>query len=163
MIRDKKTQQCLCSLPLMYHLTQIQPILMITCINYRVCACISRTFFDKNLPSKIGVRLCTEYYVLLTTEPVTPVLYVVKLPVEAASVWDCYLGSYWTRANAPTYYPVGFEVLTAVSTKMAVFWVVATCSLVVCSLVSAYFDYMRAADTIDSQKSEDRDITDKLP
>jgi hypothetical protein len=29
--------------------------------------------------------------------------------------------------------------------------------------VSAYFDYMRAADTIDSQKSEDRDITDKLP
>jgi hypothetical protein len=29
--------------------------------------------------------------------------------------------------------------------------------------VSAYFDCMRAADTIDSQKSEDRDITDKLP
>jgi hypothetical protein len=29
--------------------------------------------------------------------------------------------------------------------------------------VSAYFDYMRIADTIDSQKSEDRDITDKLP
>jgi hypothetical protein len=29
--------------------------------------------------------------------------------------------------------------------------------------VSAYFDYMRVADTIDSQKSEDRDITDKLP
>jgi hypothetical protein len=28
--------------------------------------------------------------------------------------------------------------------------------------VSAYFDYMRAANTIDSQKSEDRDITDKL-
>jgi hypothetical protein len=27
--------------------------------------------------------------------------------------------------------------------------------------VSAYFDYMRATDTIDSQKSEDRDITDK--
>jgi hypothetical protein len=26
--------------------------------------------------------------------------------------------------------PVGFEVLTAVSTKMAVFWVVAPCSLV---------------------------------
>jgi hypothetical protein len=26
-----------------------------------------------------------------------------------------------------------------------------------------YFDYMRVADTIDSQKSEDRDITDKLP
>jgi hypothetical protein len=29
--------------------------------------------------------------------------------------------------------------------------------------VSAYFDYMRVADTIDSQKSEDRNITDKLP
>jgi hypothetical protein len=29
--------------------------------------------------------------------------------------------------------------------------------------VLAYFDYMRIADTINSQKSEDRDITDKLP
>jgi hypothetical protein len=29
--------------------------------------------------------------------------------------------------------------------------------------VSAYFDYMRVVDTIDSQKSDDRDITDKLP
>jgi hypothetical protein len=29
--------------------------------------------------------------------------------------------------------------------------------------VSAYFDYMRVADTIDSQKLEDCDITDKLP
>jgi hypothetical protein len=29
--------------------------------------------------------------------------------------------------------------------------------------ISAYFDYMRVADTIDSQKSEDRDVTDKLP
>jgi hypothetical protein len=29
--------------------------------------------------------------------------------------------------------------------------------------VSANFDYMRVADTIDSQKSEDRNITDKLP
>jgi hypothetical protein len=29
--------------------------------------------------------------------------------------------------------------------------------------VSVYFDYMRVADTIGSQKSEDRDITDKLP
>jgi hypothetical protein len=28
---------------------------------------------------------------------------------------------------------------------------------------SAYFDYMRVAYTIDSQKSEDRGITDKLP
>jgi hypothetical protein len=29
--------------------------------------------------------------------------------------------------------------------------------------VSAHFDYKRVADTIDSQKSEDRDITDKFP
>jgi hypothetical protein len=29
--------------------------------------------------------------------------------------------------------------------------------------VSAYFDCIRVADTIDSQKSEDREITDKLP
>jgi hypothetical protein len=29
--------------------------------------------------------------------------------------------------------------------------------------VLAYFDYMTAADTIDSQKSEDRDITEELP
>jgi hypothetical protein len=29
--------------------------------------------------------------------------------------------------------------------------------------VSAYFDYMRVANAIDSQKSEDRDITDELP
>jgi hypothetical protein len=40
----------------------------------------------------------------LTTEPATPVLYVVKLPVETARVWDCYLASYCTRTNAPTYY-----------------------------------------------------------
>jgi hypothetical protein len=29
--------------------------------------------------------------------------------------------------------------------------------------VSEYFDYLGAADTIDSQMSEDRDITGKLP
>jgi hypothetical protein len=29
--------------------------------------------------------------------------------------------------------------------------------------VLAYFDFMTVADTIDSQKMEDRDITDKLP
>jgi hypothetical protein len=29
--------------------------------------------------------------------------------------------------------------------------------------VSGYFDYMRVADTIDSQKSEVRNIADKLP
>jgi hypothetical protein len=29
--------------------------------------------------------------------------------------------------------------------------------------VSEYFNYMRVADTIYSQKSEDRDVTNKLP
>jgi hypothetical protein len=29
--------------------------------------------------------------------------------------------------------------------------------------VSAYYGYMIVADTIDSQKSKDRDVTDKLP
>jgi hypothetical protein len=29
--------------------------------------------------------------------------------------------------------------------------------------ISAYFNYMRVADSIDSQKSEDHNITDKLP
>jgi hypothetical protein len=29
--------------------------------------------------------------------------------------------------------------------------------------VSAYFDYMRVAYTIDSRKSDERDITDKSP
>jgi hypothetical protein len=33
-------------------------------------------------------------------------------------------------SNADTYKIIGFEVLMAVSTKMAVFWVVAPCSLV---------------------------------
>jgi hypothetical protein len=61
-------------------------------------------FFDKNLPSKIVVRLIQGYYVLLTTEPAMPVLHVVKLPVETASVWDCHLARCCTCANSPTYY-----------------------------------------------------------
>jgi hypothetical protein len=61
-------------------------------------------FFDKNLSSKIGVRLIHGILFLLTTEPATPVLYDVKLPVETASVWDCYLASYCTCANTPMYY-----------------------------------------------------------
>jgi hypothetical protein len=48
-------------------------------------------FFDKNLLSKIGVRLIHGILCPLTTEPATPVLYVMKLLVETASVWDCNL------------------------------------------------------------------------
>jgi hypothetical protein len=40
----------------------------------------------------------------LKSEPATPVLYVVKLSVEVDSVWDCYLASWCTHANVPTYY-----------------------------------------------------------
>jgi hypothetical protein len=49
-------------------------------------------FFDKNLPSKIRVRLLhgknrtfEKKPYIQTTEPMTPVLYVVKPPVETAS------------------------------------------------------------------------------
>jgi hypothetical protein len=59
------------------------------------------------------------------------VLYVVKLPVETASVWDC------------------CKLLHALIRQRNIG-------------VSAYFDYLRVADTIDFQKSEDRGITDKL-
>jgi hypothetical protein len=74
------------------------------CDKYRICACISCTFWTRIYPPKLGCGLCTECYVLLMTEPATPVLYVVKLPVETASVWDWYRASYCMRANVPTYY-----------------------------------------------------------
>jgi hypothetical protein len=70
--------------------------------NYRICACIRRTFLTR-IYSIICVRLMYGIF-FLTTEPATRVLYVVKLPVETASVWDCYLASYCTRANVPTCY-----------------------------------------------------------
>jgi hypothetical protein len=63
------------------------------------------------------------------TEPATPVLYVVKSPVDIVILQAI--------AHAQRH-----QRITG---------------------ISAYFDYMRVANTIDSQKSEDRDITDKLP
>jgi hypothetical protein len=89
-------------------------------------------FFDKNLPSKIGVRLIHGMLFLLTTEPATPVLYVVELPVETASFWDL---------QAIAHARMHQRIID----------------------VSAHFDYIRVADTVDSQKSEARGITDKLP
>jgi hypothetical protein len=41
---------------------------------------------------------------------------------------DTWYESRWVNSNTSTHF--GFEVLSAVSTKMAVFWVVASCSLV---------------------------------
>jgi hypothetical protein len=80
------------------------PIQMLKIVKYRICACVSRIFLTRIYTPKLGCGLCTEYYVPLTSEPATPVLHVVKLPLETASVWDCYLASYCTRTNAPTYY-----------------------------------------------------------
>jgi hypothetical protein len=94
-------------------------------------------FFDKNLPSKIGVRLMHGILFLLTTEPATPVLYVVKLPAD--------------QQRPLVSETVTLQAIAHARMRQRI------------SGVSAYFDYMRVADTIDSQKSEDRDITDKLP
>jgi hypothetical protein len=99
---------------------------------YRICACISRTFLTRIYPPKLGFGLYTEYYVLLTSEPAMPVLYVVKLPVETAL-------------------RLILQAIAHARLRRRI------------TGVSAHFDYMRAADTIYSQKSEDRDITDKLP
>jgi hypothetical protein len=55
--------------------------------DYRIYACIRHTFLTRVYAPKLGCGLYTGYYVLfLTTEPAMPVLYVVKIPVEAASV-----------------------------------------------------------------------------
>jgi hypothetical protein len=84
---------------------------------YCICMCISRTFLTRIYSPKLGCGLYTEYYVfflepdppnkaivLLTIEPAMPVLYVVKLPVETANVWDSYLASYYTCVNVSMYY-----------------------------------------------------------
>jgi hypothetical protein len=42
-------------------------------------------FLARIYPPKLGCGLCTEYYDLSTTEPATPVLYVVKIPVGTYS------------------------------------------------------------------------------
>jgi hypothetical protein len=52
-------------------------------VSARVLAAL---FLTRIYPPKSGCGVYTEYYVLLTTEPATPVLYVIKLPVETASV-----------------------------------------------------------------------------
>jgi hypothetical protein len=65
---------------------------------------VSRTFFWQEFTLQNWVAAYARNIVLLTTEPATSVLYVVKLPVETASIWNCYLPSHCTRANTPTYY-----------------------------------------------------------
>jgi hypothetical protein len=71
---------------------------------YRICTCISRTFFYKNLPSKIGVRLIHKILWRFNDWARDAGIVYCETPVETACVWDCYLASYCTRANAPTYY-----------------------------------------------------------
>jgi hypothetical protein len=68
------------------------------------------------------------------TEPATLILYVLKPPVETVSVKTVTLQAIAHKRR--------HQHITG---------------------ISAYFDYMRVADTMDPQKSKDRDINDKLP
>jgi hypothetical protein len=77
---------------------------LITCEHIPHLRVYKPHFLTRIYRPKLGCGLYTEYYFLLTTEPATSVLYVVKLPVETTSVCDCYLASSCIRANAPTYY-----------------------------------------------------------
>jgi hypothetical protein len=90
-------------------------------------------FWQEFTLKKIGMRLMHEILSFWRVSPAMLVLYVVKIPAETASIWDCYLASYCTHANAPTYYRC-----------IGIFWL---------------HDSSRSI----SQKSEDHDITDKLP
>jgi hypothetical protein len=47
-----------------------------------------------------------------------------------------------------TYFQVGYEVLTAVSTMMAVFWVVALCSLAEVALIALMMEAARTSETL---------------
>jgi hypothetical protein len=91
-------------------------------------------FIDKNLPSKIGVRL---KHGILSFWRLIPRRRYCMLPKSQKK-------------------PLVFEtvILQAIAHARMRQRITG---------VSAYFDYMRLADTIDSQKSEVRDITDKLP
>jgi hypothetical protein len=92
---------------------------------------VYKPHFWQECPPKFGCGLCTEYCPSDDWAR-DAVLYVVKLPVETASVWDLQaIARAWMRQR-----------ITG---------------------VSAYFDCMSAANTINSQKLEDRDITDKKP
>jgi hypothetical protein len=51
-----------------------------------VFARVQAAFLTRIYLPILGCGLCTGYYVLFTTEPATPVLYVVKLQVETAGV-----------------------------------------------------------------------------
>jgi hypothetical protein len=94
------------------------------CANSHVCfchicvpyLCVYKPHFLIIYHPKLGCGLYMDFFfketldpqmkaiILLTTEPATPVLYVVKLPVETASVWDGYPASCCTCMNEPTYY-----------------------------------------------------------
>jgi hypothetical protein len=98
-----------------------------------LCVCKPH-FFDKNLPSKIGMWL----------------VHRISCPFDDwardAGIVCCKIPS---RDR---------QCLRLILQAITHAWM---CQRIIS--VSAYFDYLRVADTIDSQKSEDRDMTDKLP
>jgi hypothetical protein len=95
-------------------------------------------FFDKKLPSKTGVRLIhgilCGFFLIEKLDPVK------RKPLLCIPQWR----------------PLVFEtvILQAIAHAQRNQRITG---------ILAYFDYMTAADTIDSRKSEDCDITDKLP
>jgi hypothetical protein len=100
---------------------------------YRICTYISRTFLT-NLSSKIEVRL------------MHGILFPFDDLARDASIVCC--------ENPSRLLVLETVILQAIAYMQIRQRITG---------ILAYFDYMRVADTINSQKSEDCDITDKLP
>jgi hypothetical protein len=105
------------------------------------------------------------------TEPATPVLCVVKPPVDTVSVGEkvshkalLSVGSQISFVFPPHKLFFRTHIFQHGSVvKTVILQAIAHAQWHQCTIgISAYFDYMGVADTIDSQKSEGRDITDKL-
>jgi hypothetical protein len=105
-------------------------------------------FFDKNLLSKIQVQLFYFFIYLFKLDPPKK-----KKPLSFGRLSP--RRRYWMLWN-PQYRPLVFEtvILQAIAHARRHQHITG---------ISAYFDYMRVTNTIDSQKLEDSDITDKLP
>jgi hypothetical protein len=101
---------------------------------YRICMCKNRTFWQEFTPQ----NWCAAY---------TP---------NIVSFWRLSPRRRYCTLWNSQWRPLVFETVILQTTEHARMRQRITG-------VSTYFDYMRVADTIDSQKSEDYDITDKLP
>jgi hypothetical protein len=108
-------------------------------------------FFHKNLPSKTGVRLIHGFL---------EKLYPPKRSHYSIDDWACDASIVCCETPSRDHYRLGL-----LSCKLCCFYL---CKLLHMwrhqriTGISVCIDYMRVADTIDSQKSEDSDITDKL-